>query len=48
MGDDPEKEDGDNQRDGNDSSEAVSSLVVRDDGRRGAAMVFDESWDVLL
>ena len=48
MGDNPEEEDGDDKGNGNDRRKAVDSLMVRYNGRGGAAMVFNESWEILL
>lgn len=47
MSNNPEEEYGDDQRDCNDGGEAISSLMVGDDRRRGAAMVSYESRDIL-
>jgi len=48
MGDDPEEEDGKDERNGDYSRKAVGSLVVRRIWGGGAAMIFDESWEILL
>jgi len=48
MGDNPEEEDGDDKGNGNDRRKAVDSLMVRYNGRGGAATVFNESWEILL
>ncbi len=48
MGDDPEEKDGDDKGNGDDSRKTVGSLMVRYNGRGGAAMVFNESWEILL
>lgn len=47
MGDNPEEEDGEYKGNGDNGRKAVDSSMVRYIWRRGAAMVVDESWEIL-